>query len=140
MAERTALYSAGWHGNSPFFFFFWTVKRKCHKVSLLFTHKIDQSSRGQEVFHRDANVELAQPPTTKQRKCSNVFRLLVSMETPLRKAQGSIITCQRNHWLLIAIEVGAKSWIQIQLVLASEATTCALIHFLGHSVMRATTK
>lgn len=100
MGERWALYPAGWHGNSLFFFFFSTVKRKCRKVGLLFTHKIHQSSGGQGSFYRDANAKLAQPPTTKRRKCSNVFRLLVSTETPLSKFQVSMIIYQLNRRLL----------------------------------------
>lgn len=100
MVERRALYPAGWHGNSSFFFFFCTVKRKCHKVGLLFTHKIRQSSGGQGGFYRDANAKLAQPPTTKQRKCSNVLRLLVSTETPSSKFQVSMIIYPLNRWLL----------------------------------------
>lgn len=100
MGERRAQYPACWHGNSLFFFFFSTVKRKCHKVGLLFTHKIHQSSGGQGGSYRDANTKLAQPPTTKRRKCSNVLRLLVSTETPLSKFQVSMIIYQLNRQLL----------------------------------------
>lgn len=70
-------------------------------MGLLFTHKIHQSwGGGQGGFYRDANTKLAQPQTTKQRKCSNVLRLLVSMETPLSKFQVSMIIYQLNRQLL----------------------------------------
>lgn len=91
-----------------FFFFFSTVKRKCHKVGLLFTHKIHQSSGGAGRLLQRCKYKASPATTTKRRKCSNVFRLLVSTETPLSKFQVSMIIYQLNRQLLYSCRGAGK--------------------------------